>query len=526
MKFRFIKGKNNRDFVVMEDIMNSPPPFKGNELYNSVKTVLERKEYKPFMTKSFDKYIRASYLFNGNIFPYTLWQDVCNHLNKLGIKNVVLEDEPKNEFSIDRNEFDEWLKNVHIPENMKINDDYDFQPDSVFNALNRRTARIMVATSGGKTFITYLYCRYLIDHKEKLGINKILIIVPSKLLCKQLQDDFKEYDVWYRDLNHEGDELFVSTIYSGSKQISYANVICGTYQSLCEYDQEYFDEFQVVVCDELHRAKAYSIRNGIYAKCVNVKFFFGMTGSDPDYKTLDYLHITSMFGPEVVRLEAADAIKRGISNNIIINQIEIEYFRGDKKITNISDVIDVPEDEENKSATSTYFLEKDFFQSNKDRLNIITRFINKFRETSIILVDTVEYCHTVADYIAETLPDVIVEIIHGQISDKERNRIIDEARSTTENYVIVATYGTMSTGTNIKTLTNLYIIDGGKSQTRIRQSAGRIMRIFEGKHKSRVFDLKDCITRSSFYRQARERESIYKERLGLEVKKYKTRIDL
>ena len=530
MKFRFLKGNNNRDFVVMSEMSVSPPPLRKDDVYRCVKSCLERKEYKPFMTKSFDKYIRASYLFNGNVFPYTLWEDVKSKLRQLGVKpsDMVLSGEPDQSFVISKEEFDDWLGNVHVPDEMKISEEYDFQPESVFRALNKRTARIMVATSGGKTFITYLYCRFLVDFRERLGINKILIIVPAKLLCNQLVNDFKEYDVWYRD--NDVSPLTVSPIYGGSKQVADANVVCGTYQSLCQYDREYFDDFDVVICDELHRAKAYSIRNEIYAKCLRTKFFFGMTGSEPEYKSLDYLHITSMFGPEVMRVDASEAIDRGISNNVSVNQIVIDYYVGDRRVTRIRDLIDVPEeycDGDNVNYNAIYQLEKEFFQSREDRLMILSRFLSRFRETSIVLVDTVEYCHVIENYLRRVLPsEMCVEVIHGSVSDKKRQQIIDEARRSTENYVIVATYGTMSTGVSIKSLTNLYIVDGGKSGTRIRQSVGRVMRVLEGKSKSRVFDFKDNITHSSFYRQAREREKIYRENLGFVVNMFNTRVNV
>ena len=344
MKFRFIAGKNCRDYVVIENIETE----KDFQMYEIVKKVLSREEYKPFMKGDFDKHIRYSYLFNETIFPYQFWSDVRNSLSQtIGYlcdeKDLELVDDPYKtghyRSLITYEDFYEWVYSLKLPDDISVDDEkYSYQPESAIRAINAHVARIEVATAGGKTFLTYLYCKCLM---QVIGIKgKILIIVPSQTLCKQLKDDFYHYD----SMNDFDQQIVVETIYANSKRVADAEIVCGTYQSLSNYEEEYFEDFTVCICDELHRAKAYSIRNAIYAKLRNVQYFFGMTGTFPEYKSLDYLHIVSMFGPEVMNVSAKQLMYTGVANYTTITIIQFEYYNTDTnktkdRIKNFSEIV-------------------------------------------------------------------------------------------------------------------------------------------------------------------------------------------
>lgn len=534
MKFRFIAGKNCRDFVVMESIETE----KDFQMYAIVEKVLSREEYKPFMKGDFDKHIRYSYLFNKSIFPYQFWFDVRNALSQTTgylceEKDLELLDDPYKtghyRSPITYEEFYDWVYSLKLPDDISVDDEkYSYQPESAIRAINAHVARIEVATAGGKTFLTYLYCKCLM---QVIGIKgKILIIVPSQTLCKQLKDDFYHYD----SMNDFDQQIVVETIYANSKRLVDAEIVCGTYQSLSNYEEDYFEDFTVCICDELHRAKAYSIRNAIYAKLRNVQYFFGMTGTFPEYKTLDYIHIVSMFGPEVMNVSAKQLMDTGVANYTAIKMIQLEYYNTNTndpndRIKNFSEIVKefpemhpeyfethpdlvIPnEDEGGKwdNPSQRYYLEKYYYQHNTARLKVLSNLINKFEENSIVFVDTVQYCEEIYDFLTANCPDPERKffIIHGSV--KHRDDILDEVKSTNGKCVIIATYGTMSTGVSIKNLTNAYIVDGGKSSNRIRQSIGRLMRIIENKKTSKVFDFCDDMNGSSFKKQAKIRKSTY-----------------
>ena len=63
--------------------------------------------------------------------------------------------------------------------------------------------------------------------------------------------------------------------------------------------------------------------------------------------------------------------------------------------------------------------------------------------------------------------------------------------SSGENKVLVATFGTFSTGISINNLHNIFLVESYKSEILIKQSLGRGMRKMEGKDKVNVIDFVD-----------------------------------
>lgn len=493
MKLTVIQGKNCKTYIRINDLKTK----KDFELYDAIKTCLERTEYMPFL-RGFDKNQYCTYLFNEYIFPVQFLKDVEKILDQLSDEPIEIENSDLIYQDIIRDDFDTLVKNYKFPDEIKTDDPiYFYQQDAVFYGIKNRISKIDVATAGGKTFITYLYCRVLFD----LGLNenkKFLIVVPSQTLAKQLKKEFSEYDKFFDR------HLITETIFAGSKRIYDADIVCGTYQSLSQYDEDYFDDFGVFICDELHRAKAYSIRNEIYCKLLNCKFYFGMTGTMPKYKTLDYLHIVSMFGSTVVTRTQKDNIDAGVSTPVQISIVKINYseseyadFSINLKLVGIVGI-------------EKYAAEKQFFQTNERRTSIIGKLLNAFHGNSLILVDTVEYCTILQDFLSRYCPDWTFEIIHGTI--KNRDEIFDEMRNSKDKYCIIGTYGTMGTGINIKNLEICYFADGGKSESRIGQAIGRIMRLFNGKILSRIIDIYDDLQDCAFKNQARARIRYYEEK--------------
>ncbi len=340
--------------------------------------------------------------------------------------------------------------------------------------------------------ITYLYCRYLIDNCLQKG-QKILIIINRKDLVKQTANSFTEFD----SLNDV--PMIVETIFSGSKRLLDANVVIGTYQTLSSYEKEYFDDFSVLICDEAHSAKAYSIRNEIYSKCFNCEYLFGMTATWPDYKTLDYLNTTSMFGPLVFVKETHELIEDGNICPVLINKIKINYSEEYKHFS--ENLI-----ESGIVGADKYRVEKVFFQTYEPRTELITKIINGFKENHLILVESVEYCEYLQQYISEKCPDRRVEIIHGLIKDRDSIKL---AMEELDNMILIATYETMSTGVSINNIHHVHFPNGGRSKFRVKQGTGRGVRLHPKKKFLNVFDYQDNMNRSAFKNHSRERNKIY-----------------
>ena len=81
--------------------------------------------------------------------------------------------------------------------------------------------------------------------------------------------------------------------------------------------------------------------------------------------------------------------------------------------------------------------------------------------------------------------------------------------------IIVASYGTFSTGINIRAINNIVFASPSKSRIRVLQSIGRGLRQSEDKSKVKLFDVSDNISyksRQNFtYRHFLQRLNIYKE---------------
>ena len=78
--------------------------------------------------------------------------------------------------------------------------------------------------------------------------------------------------------------------------------------------------------------------------------------------------------------------------------------------------------------------------------------------------------------------------------DREQIRYITEREN---NAIIVASYGTFSTGINIKNLHNVIFASPSKSRIRNLQSIGRVLRKGDNKIKATLFDIADDITYGS-----------------------------
>jgi superfamily II DNA or RNA helicase len=106
--------------------------------------------------------------------------------------------------------------------------------------------------------------------------------------------------------------------------------------------------------------------------------------------------------------------------------------------------------------------------------------------------------------------------VHGGIDAEER----EEVRKITEeehNAIIVASYGTFSTGINIKKLHNVIFASPSKSRIRNLQSIGRVLRKGKDKVKAVLYDISDDISsknnKNYTLNHLMERIKIYNEEL-------------
>ena len=209
-----------------------------------------------------------------------------------------------------------------------------------------------------------------------------------------------------------------------------------------------------------------------------------------------------MFGKMVYKKEAWELIETGVLTPVKINTITINY--------------DAPYDDFSKNliedgiiSTEKYMEEKFFFHHFEPRTELIAKLIKVYKTNTLIIVDTIEYCTILKEYLTDYIGDDFqCDIIHGKVNN--RDYIFDTMRSS-KSHCIIATYGTMAVGISIRNLEDIHFPDGGKSEIRVRQTIGRGTRLYPLKDFCRVFDYQDNITKSSFQSHARFRNRYYKE---------------
>ena len=95
-----------------------------------------------------------------------------------------------------------------------------------------------------------------------------------------------------------------------------------------------------------------------------------------------------------------------------------------------------------------------------------------------------------------TVDERQVFFVHGGVDTKDREQV-REITEKENNAIIVASYGTFSTGINIKNLHNVIFASPSKSRIRNLQSIGRVLRKGNNKTKATLYDIADDISYKS-----------------------------
>ena len=95
------------------------------------------------------------------------------------------------------------------------------------------------------------------------------------------------------------------------------------------------------------------------------------------------------------------------------------------------------------------------------------------------------------------------------------------------NKVLVASFGTLSTGVSVKNIHNIFLVESYKSEVLIKQSLGRGMRLYEGKEKVNIIDFVDDFSwdgsANYLLKHSAERIEIYK-RENFDYKVYEVKL--
>ena len=343
----------------------------------------------------------------------------------------------------------------------------EHQLDAFIDGMQRRRALLLSPTASGKSLIIYLLFRQLLDYQGLRG----LIIVPTTSLVEQLSSDFADYS----DQNGFNVDANVHKIYQGKEKTSDKNLIISTWQSLYQLPTEYFAQFDYVIGDEAHLFKAQSLST-IMTALVNTKYRIGLTGTLDGTKT-HKLVLEGLFGP----------VKQVITTKELMDKNQLSKFEIKCLVLKHEDSIC----EEMKDCT--YQEEIQYLIANENRNKFVKNLAVSLGTNTLVLYQMVDkHGKILYDMIKNTekIGNRKVFFVHGgtDTTDREEIRKIME---TENDAIVVASFGTFSTGINIRNLHNIIFASPSKSRVRNLQSIGRGLRQSEGKEIATLYDIAD-----------------------------------
>ncbi len=337
-----------------------------------------------------------------------------------------------------------------------------YQIEGVYDALKHNRKLLISPTASGKSLMIYTLVRYYVDKGEK-----ILLVVPTTSLVEQMYKDFQDYG-WNA-------ESYCHLIYAGKEKTNEYPVTITTWQSVYKLDRKFFKEYSVAIGDEAHLFKSKSLIS-IMTKLADAKYRYGFTGTLDGSQTHKWV-LEGLFGPSYKVTKTDELIRQGH-----LAQLDIQCL-----------VLKHP-----PQKFETYQDEIEYLITHEQRNNFIKNLTLDLKGNTLILFSRVEAHGAVLYEKINTnkKDDRRVFFVHGGV-DVEQRELVREITERENNAIIVASYGTFSTGINIRNLHNIIFASPSKSRIRNLQSIGRVLRKGANKIKAILYDIADDCTKNS-----------------------------
>ena len=353
----------------------------------------------------------------------------------------------------------------------------DYQKSAIAHAVRNRRCLLLSPTASGKSLIIYMLCRHYATMKK-------LIVVPTTALVHQMASDFEEY----------GYSKEVQKITAGADKEIKHEITVTTWQSIYKLPKKWFKQFNVIIGDEAHLFKAKSLTN-IMSKLDNTPYRFGFTGTLDGSQT-HRLVLEGLFGPVEKVTTTADLIEKKNLADLKINICVLKHTKENRTA----------------QARAKYRDEINYLVDSASRNEFIINLCKVLEGNSLLLFNFIRHGQELFD-MAKAL-NKNCHFVYGGVKGEERNEIREIVESDS-NALIVASYGTFSTGINIKNLHNIIFGAPSKSKIRVLQSIGRSLRTHESKDKSKLYDIVDDLQKGKGSNYTRkhygERVKLYNE---------------
>lgn len=544
-KINGTNGQNNDDLVTMSLLMR---------YINIVDPICFLPTYKglPF-TQDFvwqHKKKDGSYIWYA---PIGMTQTICDYFKQ---ENVQYDGVDKRFFLRKmKHNFDEFCEIVNSW-NLKYTP-RDYQLSAAYNILKYKKSLSVLATRAGKTMISSIVFRYA---KEYLNVKRILMIVPSIDLVRQGYNDFNDYN--------NGNYFNAECVWSGGKLVESSDLTIGTFQSLIKfldkkskkYNPHFFDTYDCVFVDEVHRATAEQTKTIISQPfMMNCKLVFGMTGTLPKDHTIPRYVLNTLLGTKIQEVTARELMDAGYIANVHINQIRLVYDNADiqkdlwikcaeytlsdfcvqkdektqkyKKILldnpeflirykkKLPDGLQLAKDRiysrmgpiaskeayietlkgivHESTKSNMLTIEKMMVHMIKSRIDILLNdILTKCVNNTILFCHHVEYLKYVEQCIKEKYPNRHIASISGSVSPKQRKEIMQMLKDYND-CILVASYACVGTGLTLNGLCHGILFESFKSEVINIQSIGRGLGLSDMRDTFELYDIVDVFDRDS-----------------------------
>ena len=337
-----------------------------------------------------------------------------------------------------------------------------YQIEGFVHAVRNNRCLLLSPTGSGKSFIIYLITRFYPQRK--------LIIVPTISLVHQLEKDFKDYSgqPGFRTLKITGD-----TNKDWQHRID-EDIVITTWQSIYKMPRPWFTQFGVVIGDEAHQYKAKSLTS-ILEKMPTCKYRFGFTGTLDGTET-HQLVLEGLFGKVKSLVKTKELMD---TNQLAKLQIKILLLKYNKQTCK-------------ERSGLKYSDEMSFIVGHQKRNEFIQNLALSLEGNSLILFQYVEKHGKILYDLIKNKADKRRKIffVFGG-TDGEARESVREITEKESDAIIIASYGTFSTGINIRALHNIVLASPSKSKIRNLQSIGRGLRTNKNKDICTLFDIAD-----------------------------------
>ena len=333
----------------------------------------------------------------------------------------------------------------------------DYQYQAIYECLKYNRRLLLSPTASGKSLMIYSLVRYHVN-----ADRNVLIVVPTTSLVEQMYKDFKEYG-W--NVGHHCHKL-----YAGAEKYTEHDVVISTWQSIYKEPKKWFDKFDCVIGDEAHLFKAKSLTS-LMGKLHDCKYRIGFTGT-LDGANVNQLVLEGVFGKCSKVTKTNELMKQGYLSKLKVKIILIKHK--DKIFEGYQD-------------------EMDYLVEHEPRNKFIKNLAKDLKGNTLILFNYVERHGIPLFNMINSDTERPVYVVHGGVDTEDREEI-RELTEKSDNSIIVASYGTFSTGINIRNLHNVIFASPSKSRIRNLQSIGRVLRKGDNKSKATLYDIADDIS--------------------------------